>query len=95
MLPGSGLLSMHWPIGKKPRGNTEGEQCIQDLVACMHDFDSFPFDPATRTLQSAMLAYDALIADFNSANAAGEEKLTSSCETRFSVRTPPSMYISL
>ncbi|KAJ8375166.1 hypothetical protein SKAU_G00057460 [Synaphobranchus kaupii] len=45
----------------------------------MHEFASFPFDPASptlRTLQSAMPASDELIADFNSAHAAGEEKLT-------------------
>jgi hypothetical protein len=62
-----------------PKRMREVEQCIQDLVACMHEFDSFPFDPATptpRTLQSAMPASNALIADFNSAHAAGEEKLT-------------------
>ncbi|KAL7406745.1 hypothetical protein ABVT39_025594 [Epinephelus coioides] len=44
----------------------------------MHEFDSFPFDPASptlRTLQLAIPASDELIAD--SAHAAGEEKLPS------------------
>ncbi|CAL8328785.1 unnamed protein product [Merluccius merluccius] len=50
-----------------PKRMREDEQCVQNLVACMHEFDSFPSDPATPTL----------IADFNSAHAAGEEKLTS------------------
>ena len=62
-----------------PKRMQEDEQCVQDLVSCMHEFDSFPFDPDSptlRTLQSAMPASDALIADFNSAHAAGEEKLT-------------------
>ncbi len=46
----------------------------------MHEFDSFPFDPAStalRTLQSATPASEKLIADFISARAAGEEKLAS------------------
>ena len=58
----------------------EDEQCVQDLVACMHEFDSFPFNlasPTLCTLQSAMPASDELIMDFNSAHAAEEEKLTS------------------
>lgn len=56
-----------------PKRMREDEQCVQDLVACMQEFDSFPFDPASpilRTLQSAMPATDELIA-------AGEDKLTS------------------
>lgn len=63
----------------------EDEQCVQDLVACMHEFNSFPFDPSSptlRTLQSAMPASDELIADFNSAHAAGEKKLTSFLQER-------------
>ncbi|CAL8328780.1 unnamed protein product [Merluccius merluccius] len=63
-----------------PKRMQENEQCVQNLVACMHEFDSFPSDPATptlRTLQSAMPASYELIVDFNSAHAAGEEKLTS------------------
>jgi len=62
-----------------PKRMREDEQCVQNLVACMHEFDSFPFDPISpiiRTLQSAMPASNELIADFNSALASGEEKLT-------------------
>ena len=58
----------------------EDEQCVLELVTCMHEFDSFPFDPSSptpRTLQSATPASAELVADFNSAHAAGEEKLTS------------------
>ena len=58
---------------------TEDEQHVQNLVTCMCEFDSYPFDPASptlRTLQSAMPASGELTADFNSAHAAGEEKLT-------------------
>ena len=61
-----------------PKRMREDEQCVQDLVACMHEFDSLPFDaasPTLRTLQSAMPASDELIADFNSAHAYGEDKL--------------------
>ena len=59
-----------------PKRMREDEQCVQNLVACMHEFDSFPFDPASpilRTLQSTMPAYNELVADLK----AGEEKLTS------------------
>ena len=62
-----------------PKRMRADEQCVQDLVACMQEFDCFPFDPASPilcTLQSAMPATDVLIADFNSALAAGEMKLT-------------------
>ena len=63
----------------------EDEQCVQDLVTCMCEFDSYPFDPASptlRTLQSAMPACGELIADFNSAHADGEEKLTNFLKDR-------------
>ena len=53
---------------------------MQDLVTCMQDFDCLPFDPASptlRTVQSAMPASRKLVADFNSARAAGEDTLTS------------------
>lgn len=63
----------------------EDEQCVQDLVTCMCEFDSYPFDPASptlRTLQSAMPASGEVIADFNSAHAAGEEKLTNFLKDR-------------
>ena len=74
-----------------PKRMREDEQCVQDLVACMHEFDSFPFNPASptlRTLQSAMSASDELIADFKAAHAVGEEKLTSFLQDRvFSKKT--------
>lgn len=57
----------------------QDEQCVQNLVASLDEFDSFPFKLASltlRTLQSAMPATDELVADFNSAQAAGELKLT-------------------
>jgi len=56
----------------------QDEQCVRDLVSCIDEFDTFPFNPAStalRTLQSAMPASDELVADFKSAHAAGEEKL--------------------
>ena len=61
-----------------PKRMREDEQCVLDLVACMHEFDSFPFDPSSptlRTLQSATPASDELVADFNSARAAGDGKV--------------------
>ena len=67
---------------------------MQDLVTCMHEFDSFPFDlalPTLCTLQSAKPASDELIVDFNSVHAVGEEKLTSFLrEWVFSKNTCPS-----
>ena len=61
-----------------PKRMREDEQCVQDLLACMHEFDSFPFDPSSptlRTLQSAMPASEELAADLTSAHATGEERL--------------------
>jgi len=58
----------------------QDEQYVQDLIACMHEFDSFPFNPTSptlRTLQSTMPASSQLVADFNSVHAAGEMKLAS------------------
>jgi len=63
----------------------EDEQCVQDLVICLCEFDAYPFNPSSpvlRTLQSAIPASDKLIADFNSAYAAGEEKLTTFLQDR-------------
>jgi len=62
-----------------PKRMREDEQCVQDLIACMQEFDSFPFNPASpilRTPQTAMPASDELVVDLDSACAAGEEKLT-------------------
>ena len=60
-----------------PKRLRQDELCVQDLIACMHKLDSFPFNPAShtlRTLESAMPASSQLVADFNSAHAAGEIK---------------------
>lgn len=73
-----------------PKRMRADEQCVQDLVACMNEFDCFPFDPASptlRTLQSAMPASNELVADLNSAHAAGEEKLTSFLRDRVFSKT--------
>ncbi len=74
-----------------PKRMREDEQCVQDLIACLNEFDSFPFDPASptlHTLQSAMPASDNLIVYFNSTHTAGEKKLTSFLAERvFSKRT--------
>ena len=86
MWPESDQLTMPWQVEIKVNGNTDcgpkrlrqNEQCVQDLIACMHEFDLFPFTPASptlRTLESAMPASSQLVADFNSAHAAGEIKL--------------------
>ena len=83
----------HTEIG--PTRMQKDEQCVQDLVACMNDFNSFPLDPSSptlRTYQSAMPASDELVADFNSAHAAGEEKLICFfCESGCSVKILQSM----
>ena len=34
----------------------EDEQCVQDLVTCVHQFDSYPFDPASPTLRGLQFA---------------------------------------
>ena len=79
-----------------PKRMQQDEQCVQDLITCMNEFDSFPFDPASptlRTLQSAMPASDELTADFNSAHADGEKKLTSLYKIGFSARVLLSMIV--
>jgi hypothetical protein len=77
----------------------EDEQCVQNLIACMNEFDAFPFDPASPTLctlQSAMPASDEFVADFNSAHAAGEEKLTRFLQERvFSKNTSIHAHVPL
>ena len=82
-----------------PKRMREDEQCVQDLVACMHEFDSFPFNPASptlRTLQSAIPASDQLVVDFNSAHATGEEKLISFLQDWvFSKKTSPHAHVPL
>ena len=62
----------------------------EDLIACIQEFDSFPFNPASttlRTLQSAMPASSQLVADFNSAHAAGEIKLAGFLKERVYSKT--------
>jgi len=63
----------------------EDEQCVQDLVICLYEFDSYPFNPSSpvlHTLQSTVPAYEKFIADFNSAYVAGEKKLTTFLQDR-------------
>ena len=53
----------------------EDEHYLQNLIACMFEFDSYSFDPASptlRTLQSTMPALPLISLDL----AAGEVKLT-------------------
>ena len=73
-----------------PKRLRQDEQCVQDLIACIQEFDSFPFNPASttlRTLQSAMPASSQLVADFNSAHAAGEMKLAGFLKERVYSKT--------
>ena len=73
-----------------PKRKRVDEQRVQDLVSCMDEFNSFPFDPSThtlRTLQSAVPASDELLADFTSAHDAGEEKLTNFMQKRVFSKT--------
>ena len=69
----------------------EDEQlCVQDLVICLREFDSYPFNPSSpvlHTLQSAIPASDKLAADFNSAYVvAAEEKLTTFLQDRVFIK---------
>ena len=68
-----------------PRRLKEDEKVVQGLLNCISDFQCFPFDsaaPTPRTLQSAILASDKLIADLKSAYADGEAKLMKFLEER-------------
>ncbi len=96
MWPECEQLTMPWNQSKwkhtdcGPKRLRQDEQCVQDLIACMHEFDSFPFNPASptlRTLQSAMPASSQLVADFNSAHAAGEMKLAGFLKERIYSKT--------
>ena len=81
-------------VSQRPGQSKRCQECMQNLVTCMHEFHCLPFDPALptlRTLQSAMAASGKLFADFNSASAAGEETLTSFLRERV-FRIPPSMH---
>ena len=45
----------------------EAEQCVQDLVTCVHQFDSYLFDPASpilRGLQYATPTFSELAVEF-------------------------------
>jgi len=68
----------------------EDEQCVQDLVICLHEFNSYPINPSSpvlHTLQSAIPASDKLAADFNSAYVvAAEEKLTTFLQDRVFIK---------
>ena len=72
---------------------------MPDLVTCMQEFEYLPFEPALPTLctlQSAMPASDKLVAEFNSASAAGEETLTSLLRERvFSKNTSLQAFVPL
>ena len=73
-----------------PKRLRQDEQCVQDLIACIQEFDSFPFNPASttlRTLQSAMPASSQLVAGFNSAHAAEEMKLAGFLKERVYSKT--------
>lgn len=74
------------------------EQCVQVMVACMHEFDSFFFffseasSFVPRTLQSAMPTSNELVAAFNSVHNAGEKKLTSILRDVCSLGISPAMH---
>ncbi|CAB3976667.1 Hypothetical predicted protein [Paramuricea clavata] len=61
-----------------PTRMCKDEQAVQDLIACIKEFDCFPFDvssPNLRTLQSAIPAPTEMIRDFQTAKQDGETKL--------------------
>ena len=76
----------------------EDEQCVQDLVICLCEFDSYPFYPSSpvlHTLQSAIPASEKLIADFNFAYVA-RKKLTTFLQDRvFSKKISLHEYVPL
>ena len=61
------------------------EQCVQNVVACLQEFDAYSFDPASptlRTLQTGLPASNELVASFSSPHALGEEKVNTFLQER-------------
>lgn len=68
-----------------PKRRKLDEECVQNIVECLNEYGSFPFDPENqelRTLQSGVPASQELIDDFKTANADGEKQLESILEER-------------
>ena len=59
------------------------EECVQNIVDCLQEYDAYPFDPDSpilRTMQSGVHAPSDLVADFKSAREDGENQLESLLE---------------
>lgn len=68
-----------------PRRLREDEQCIQNLVSCLTEFEAYPFDPdfpVLRTMQSGVHAPKELIEDFKSGHEDGEKRLVTLMDER-------------
>ena len=61
-----------------PKRMKDDEQCVQNIVACLNEFEAYPFNrdlPTLRTLQSGVPASLVIVNDFKTAYADGEERL--------------------
>ena len=61
-----------------PKRMQEDEQCVQNIVSCLDEFEAYPFNPdlpTLRTMQSGVPAPQVLVDDFKTAHSDGEERL--------------------
>lgn len=84
----------------QPARMKKDEQEVQDLQACMNDFDAEPFDtssPTLRSLQSGLVALPEFIQDLKTALSDGQTQvetfLLSECLPRSSLSLQPSTRI--
>ena len=61
------------------------EQCVQNIVDCLDEYESYPFDPdfpVLRTMQSSVPAPPNLVEDFKTAHEDGEQRLATFLDER-------------
>ena len=69
----------------QPKRMKLDEQCVQDIVSCLDEYDSYPFDEGNtelRTLQSGVPASDELVQDFKTVLADSQKKLEAYLDER-------------
>ena len=74
----------------RPKRMKEDEQMVQNIAACIEEFDCDPFDPENpilRTMVSAVPASEELVKDFQSAKEDGEKALETFLDERVYSRT--------
>ena len=76
----------------QPSRMTKDEKAVQDLQACLDDFDADPFDissPTLRSLQSGLVASPELVNDFKTALPDGEAQVETFLQERVFTKSKP------